>query len=805
MTSYEDTKVQLTINRMTEECYDNIPNKSSTELYLVSQDPTTPAKIDLDAQSKTDADISAIQQEISNLSTEMSSVQAEVSTLSDWTAQQIDGLIDDIQEVSSNLTHSIVRRWEYVEYDGLTFTAGQANSTISMQKVGDAPNVSLEYSTGNGWSDFVVSSTGVEGTTITLPNIGDQVVVRAKTTNSTFATDLSSYNQFVMTGEILASDSIMYLLKSDGDLSAIPADYCFYHLFRDCSALTEAPELPAMTLDDSCYRGMFRNTSLTEAPDLPATTLADSCYAYMFHSCSDLAQIMDELPVETLAESCYEGMFYHCTSLISAPALPSTTLAFSCYCHMFDGCTSLASAPELPATTLARACYLWMFLDCTSLVSAPELPATTLAFDCYHGMFMRCTSLENPPSELPATTMAEYCYVLMFNQCPMETAPAIKAETLATECFKSMFWDCTQLNEIRIAYTGNFSGQDVPTDAFANWVNNVAASGTFYYDGEDTTTGINAIPTGWTVGPFTPSYQGLKFTSQENGSTWSLDNANLEYSTDGGATWANYTANATMTLDNGEEMCIRARTPQTTINKTFSMSGKIAASGILESLLDPDYESVSTLSNNAFYSLFNSCTALTSAPTMNATMARAGAFTYLFAQCANLSGDVEFPNLVTDENNSMAVSFQFCANLRKFSAPKLESIWNLYQTFYCCTRLEEVEFPSLKYANTQQDYGLYCTFQSCSSLRRVDFGKIESFNTNSSTNWAFYGCTSLEVIDCSNVSVPLPCNDFNNMFDNTNSTFKVVVPDSLYSTWLQTGDWATGASHIVKASEYNNN
>ena len=328
MTSYEDTKVQLTINRMTEECYDNIPDKSSTELYLVSQDPTTPAKIDLDAQSKTDADISAIQQEISNLSTEVSSVEAELSTLSDWTAQQIDGLIDDIQEVSSNLTHSIVRRWEYVEYDGLTFTAGQANSTISMQKVGDAPNVSLEYSTGNGWSDFVVSSTGVEGTTITLPNIGDQVVVRAKTTNSTFATDLSSYNQFVMTGEILASDSIMYLLKSDGDLSAIPADYCFYHLFRDCSALTEAPELPAMTLDDSCYRGMFRNTSLTEAPDLPATTLADSCYAYMFHSCSDLAQIMDELPVETLAESCYEGMFYHCTSLTTPPDLPSTTLAF---------------------------------------------------------------------------------------------------------------------------------------------------------------------------------------------------------------------------------------------------------------------------------------------------------------------------------------------------------------------------------------------------------------------------------------------------------------------------------------------
>lgn len=260
-----------------------------------------------------------------------------------------------------------------------------------------------------------------------------------------------------------------------------------------------------------------------------------------------------------------------------------------------------------------------------------------------------------------------------------------------------------------------------------------------------------------------------------------------------------------MTLDNGDEMCLRARTPQTKVNTIFSMSGKIAASGTLESLLDPDYESVSALAGNAFYQLFSGCTALTSAPTMNATVANYGAFTYLFDGCTSLSGDVEFPNLTRDASNSMAVSFNRCANMRKFSAPKLESIWNLYNTFNGCTSLEEVEFPSLKYANTQQDYGLYRTFYGCTSLRRVDFGKIESFTTTSSTDNAFYGCTSLEVIDCSNVSVPLPCNNFNNMFGNTNATFKVVVPDALYSTWLQTGDWASGASHIVKASEYINN
>ncbi len=149
----------------------------------------------------------------------------------------------------------------------------------------------------------------------------------------------------------------------------------------------------------------------------------------------------------------------------------------------------------------------------------------------------------------------------------------------------------------------------------------------------------------------------------------------------------------------------------------------------------------------------------------------------------------------------MAVAFSG-SGITKFSAPKLHSIWNMYSTFTNCFNLEEVELPSLRDANTQGDYGLYATFANCWNLRRVDFGEISAFNTSSSTNETFANCGSLEVIDCSKVSTPLPCNDFSNMFVDTNATFKVVVPDALYSTWLATGDWASGSSHIVKASEY---
>jgi hypothetical protein len=64
-------------------------------------------------------------------------------------------------------------------------------------------------------------------------------------------------------------------------------------MFGNCTALTEAPQLPATTLAPYCYVGMFTDcTSLTEAPQLPATTLSEWCYAYMFNGCTSLNSIV---------------------------------------------------------------------------------------------------------------------------------------------------------------------------------------------------------------------------------------------------------------------------------------------------------------------------------------------------------------------------------------------------------------------------------------------------------------------------------------------------------------------------------
>ena len=99
------------------------------------------------------------------------------------------------------------------------------------------------------------------------------------------------------------------------------------------------------------------------------------------------------LPATTLANNCYYGMFRGCTSLVTTPQLPATTLTVYCYSDMFNGCTSLTTAPQLPATTLASDCYERMFQGCTSLTTAPELLATTLTAYCYGGMFQGCTNL----------------------------------------------------------------------------------------------------------------------------------------------------------------------------------------------------------------------------------------------------------------------------------------------------------------------------------------------------------------------------------------------------------------------------
>lgn len=339
---------------------------------------------------------------------------------------------------------------EVVDLDYMTLSAlGDGEITISIPaELSSTYATSLSYSKDKStWTDTIVDNTAK---TISIPvTSGDNVYLKGDAL-TWFDDDLYGGLSINSTANIDASGNIMSLLYGDNfkDKTTLPVGYNsnFSGLFSGNIHLINAEHLvlPATELNDNCYYSMFDGcTSLTTAPKLPATTLAGSCYENMFSTCSSLTAA-PELPATTLDTHCYFSMFSDCTSLATAPALPATTLAMSCYAYMISGCTSLTIAPELPATTLAKSCYNCMLSGCTSLTTAPQLPATALVNSCYYRMFFGCSSLNN-------ITM------------------------LATDISS--------------------------TDCLTDWVSGVASTGTFTKSPEMTSlsTGVNGIPTGWTV------------------------------------------------------------------------------------------------------------------------------------------------------------------------------------------------------------------------------------------------------------------------------------------------------------------
>ena len=264
-------------------------------------------------------------------------------------------------------------------YPYVTFTA-KDSQTFKMTRT---RKISLEYSVNNGkWENVVVDKEVTFG--------GAKGTLRLRGTNingtASGSSEWSEYSTITFTDKnvkVACTGDIRTLLdwRNYSTVDTQNAKFCY--LFKDCSVLTSAPDLPATTLAGYCYFKMFEGcTSLTSAPELKATTLADECYF---------------------------SMFRNCTSLTSAPKLTATELKYYCYGSMFAGCTSLEKAPELPATTLANNCYTFMFYGCTSLTSAPELKATKLVYKCYYGMFSGCTKLSTVTMLTPSDQITYHC------------------------------------------------------------------------------------------------------------------------------------------------------------------------------------------------------------------------------------------------------------------------------------------------------------------------------------------------------------------------------------------------------------
>lgn len=173
----------------------------------------------------------------------------------------------------------------------LTLTATEDNSSVALTKVGTLSN-EFEVNVGNGWEDYAFN-------TVIPLNAGQSCKWRCKSHPT--MQSRSDYVKFVMTGTIEASGNCNSMLNSDfeGITSLYGYDCAFCGLFRDCTSLTKAPNLPATTLSESCYEDMFRGcTYLTESPVLPAAYLQKYweskptyCYRSLFEGCTRLKKI----------------------------------------------------------------------------------------------------------------------------------------------------------------------------------------------------------------------------------------------------------------------------------------------------------------------------------------------------------------------------------------------------------------------------------------------------------------------------------------------------------------------------------
>lgn len=278
----------------------------------------------------------------------------------------------------------------------LTLEAAEAGATVTF-KFCEGLSGPVEYST-----DYTTWHAYTSSTPVTLENVGDKVSFRGNNptyynseASSSKASKLKCDKVAYVYGNIMslitptsfATNTTLTGHKAFGFLFS-GSEVAIHHLKNHPDA-TKTLELPAKTLTEECYFGMFEYTDLTIAPKLPATTMVKDCYRQMFLGCS---------------------------SLITPPELPATALAKQCYGTMFYECTSLETAPELPATTLAEWCYSYMFYKCTSLTTAPKLPATELVENCYGGMFSNCTHLNEAWVKADYAAGNSECKD-MFNNC----------------------------------------------------------------------------------------------------------------------------------------------------------------------------------------------------------------------------------------------------------------------------------------------------------------------------------------------------------------------------------------------------
>lgn len=157
---------------------------------------------------------------------------------------------------------------------------------------------------------------------------------------------------------------------------------------------------------------------------------------------------------------------------------------------------------------------------------------------------------------------------------------------------------------------------------------------------------------------------------------------------------------------------------------------------------------------------------------------------YAFQNCYSLTS-VVIPNSI---QSISSYAFNNCYSLKSVVTPNSVKSIGSYAFSNCYSLTSVIISNSISSINTY-------TFNNCYSLTNiVIFNGVTKIN-----NYAFYNCYSLIKYDFSQCSrVPTLST---NVFVDLNYTAKIIVPDSLYDSWIAASSWLSYEGFIYKASE----
>ena len=252
----------------------------------------------------------------------------------------------------------------------------------------------IEYcKNGGSWISITSGDDGYVCDTVA----GDEIWVRGDNTGYTNTSYTNDYCHFGFAGKTYISGDVSSLMNWSTTLTVTHA---LYKLFINCKSMDididKGLLLPFMTLTNNCYSSMFEGCDLlTNAPYLPALSVNWNSYSLMFLNCRSLKIVPNILPATSVYRESYRKMFSGCISLEKAPYIASNNLSFQSYLSMFEGCISLKIVPELSVESPNEYSYQNMFKDCISLEESPIIKLKTINYGCCNGMFEGCIKLKN--------------------------------------------------------------------------------------------------------------------------------------------------------------------------------------------------------------------------------------------------------------------------------------------------------------------------------------------------------------------------------------------------------------------------